>query len=293
MATTIAYRSFAKINLYLDVLDRRQDGYHNIETVFQSVSLADEIHFTEEKKRLSLVCNIPDLHSGPSNLIWQAADLLRQHTGCKSGARIRLEKHIPIAAGLAGGSGNAAAALVALNDLWDLRLSMEELSELAGRLGSDVPFCLIGGTIAATGRGEILEQLPPLPETWFVLQHPPIAVSASRIYNSPYLEHSSETTVSGKTPSFKKAIQHLAEHDLSKLIFNRMESAVFASHPNLEKAKEALLAQKCTAAAMSGSGPTIFGVCSSKRKAVAVAHASKQYPSSVVCSTPSGLERIQ
>ncbi len=292
MATVITYRSYAKINLYLDVLDRRRDGYHNIETIFQSVSLADELQFEDGEPRVRLSCSTPELDTGESNLVYRAAMLLKERTGYSGGARIRIEKRIPIAAGLAGGSGNAAATLVALDALWELRLTLRQLHTFALELGSDVPFCAVGGTIAATRRGEAMTPLPPVAEVWFVLLHPPIAVSASRVYNSPQLEHSHERPFAGKTASFRKAIHTLAHGELARVLFNRMESAVFATHPHLEEAKARLLEAGCTAAAMSGSGPTLFGVCANHNAARQIAEAFPDYPTSIVTTVPIGVEKL-
>ncbi len=292
MSTAVTYRSYAKINLYLDVLNKRRDGYNNIETVFQSVSLADQLVFEERHDRIELTCSAPELDNGEGNLVYRAAELLRRHTGCRAGARIHLEKHIPLAAGLAGGSGNAAATLVALNLLWDLRLAPGILLRLALELGSDVPYCLRGGAVAATRRGEDMAFLPPLPETWFVLVHPPIAVSASHTYNHPELERSDDRPFAGRTRAFRTAIDRLRQGNVPAMIFNRMERPVFIDHPHLQAMKEHLLELGCTAAAMSGSGPTLFGVCTDKRDANRIAGAIPDYPTSTVCTVAAGVERF-
>jgi 4-diphosphocytidyl-2-C-methyl-D-erythritol kinase len=291
--TAIAYRSYAKINLYLDVLGKRRDGYHNIETIFQTVSLADELVFEDEPSRVSLICSAPELDTPESNLVYRAAMLLKGRTGYPYGARIQLEKRIPIAAGLAGGSGNAAATLVALNSLWDLRLAQARIHELALELGSDVPYCVIGGTVAATRRGEEMQHLPDLCATWFVLLHPPLAVSASRVYNSPELQYSREQPFAGRTRRFREAVHAVPRGDLAQIVFNRMEGPVFAGHPQLAEAKQRLLDAGCLAAAMSGSGSTLFGVCLTKNDAARVAEMFHDYKTSVVQNVPTGLERIQ
>ncbi len=292
MPGSVQYRSYAKINLYLDVLRRRRDNYHNIETIFQTVSLFDELEFIEQPSRLTLECNVAELNSLDSNLVYRAAVMLKQETGSPLGAHIRLEKKIPIAAGMAGGSGNGAAALVALNELWELRLPLVKLKQMALRLGSDVPYCMIGGTAAATRRGEELSPLPPMQETWFVLLHPDVAVSASRVYNSPQLQLSDEKPFAGRTKTLRNAIACLDKGDMKSLVFNRMESAVFSTLPDLARAKERLLTLGCTAAAMSGSGPTVFGVCESRRQAVSIADNFLTMKTSVVCAVPMGLERV-
>ena len=293
MATTINYRSYAKINLYLDVLDRRRDGYHNIETIFQTVGLADALSFVEQRSRVTVACSAPELQHTESNLVHRAAMLLRERTGRRLGARIQLKKRIPVAAGLAGGSGNAAATLAALNILWDLRLSAGRIRVLALELGSDVPYCTVGGTVAATRRGEEMTPLPPLGRTWFVLLHPRIAVSTSRTYNSPLLGRSGEKPFAGRTRSLRRAIRALAQQDMAGLVFNRMEGPVFATHPRLAAAKQKLLDHGCVAAAMSGSGPTLFGICRTRRAASQCAEAFGEYATSVVSSVPTALERVQ
>jgi 4-diphosphocytidyl-2-C-methyl-D-erythritol kinase len=275
-------RSFAKINLYLDVLNRRDDGFHNIETVFQTVSLADELTFTETASGTELGCSRPDLDTGADNLVCRAATVLREKTGCARGAAIHLEKNIPIAAGLAGGSGNAAATLAALNVLWDLGLSGTELSALALQLGSDVPYCLIGGTQGATGRGEQLFALPALPETWCVLVHAPVQVSTAAVYNSPHLVRNAAPRSGGRTRTFEQALAALEARDWENAVFNRMETPVFAQYSALETIKRRLLNAGCLAAAMSGSGPTVFGICESESKANETAETLKPYATSVV-----------
>jgi len=293
VSTAITYRSYAKLNLYLDVLGKRRDGYHNIETIFQTVSLYDEIGFRDQKSHIAITCSTPELDSGEGNLVHRAAMLLRARTGCKLGARIHLDKHIPIAAGLAGGSGNAAAALIALNTLWDLRLPPARLRHYALELGSDVPYCTLGGLAAATRRGEQLYPLPPLRKQWFVLIHPPIAVSASHTYNHPKLGHNTEKPFAGRTPAFRRAIRHLENGNLPQVIFNRMETPVFDTHPRLIEFKQRLLDMGCIAAAMSGSGPTLYGLCKTQRTANNIAEALTECNTATVSSIPCGVERVQ
>ena len=294
MTVLLRYRSYAKINLYLDVINHRRDGYHNIETIFQTVTLADELTFEEQAQHISMTCSSSELDTGEGNLVYRAAMLLRRRTGCRLGARIHLEKRIPVAAGLAGGSGNAAAALVALNVLWDLRLSPARLRAFALELGSDVPYCLQGGTAAATRRGEELAALPPISgDLWFVLAHPEIAVSASHTYNHPLLGCSAERPFAGRTASFRRAIRMLESGDLACMVFNRMETPVFHEHPHLAAMKARLIELGCLAAAMSGSGPTLFGVCPDRRTAARIAEMLSDMRTSVVTPAPRGVERIE
>jgi 4-diphosphocytidyl-2-C-methyl-D-erythritol kinase len=281
--------SYAKINLYLDVLRRREDGYHNIETIFQTVSLHDELSFADDPSgRVTLTCSRPGLETGDTNLVRRAAALLRGHTGCARGAAIHLEKNIPVAAGLAGGSGNAAATLSGLNVLWKLGLSAAELGVLALQLGSDVPYCLRGGLMAGTLRGEETAPVEAPRSWWYVLAHPPIAVSTAAVYNHPLLEKNTEPLVDGRTASFRRAIGALAAGDMGTVVFNRMERPVFAMHPVLAEVKARLLGAGCLAAAMSGSGPTLFGVCAGPEEA---RHAGERLGASCPCTVVEGVSR--
>jgi len=282
-------RSHAKINLYLDVLNKRRDGFTNIETIFQTVSLADELAFEPRASTVTMECSLPEVPVDESNLIVRAARLLHEATGCTSGVHVCLEKRIPMAAGLAGGSGNGAAALVALNQLWDLGLSMPRLERLAARLGSDVPYCLRGGTVAATGRGERMTPLPPIGETWFVLLHPDLHVTTRDVYTSPDLERSAEQPFAGKTSALRRAIHGVVHGQLPDILFNRMETAAFRMHPELAELKRRLIDAGCAAAIVSGSGPTVFGLCGSRAEAESVAGTITGIRASVVHSVDSAL----
>jgi 4-diphosphocytidyl-2-C-methyl-D-erythritol kinase len=289
----MVYRSYAKVNLYLDVLDRRPDGYTDIETVFQTVSLCDDLHIEPaDGEKITLTCTDPGLPLDEDNLVVRAALLLRERTGARAGARMHLHKRIPVAAGLAGGSGNAAAALAGLNDLWELKAPQTDLARWALELGSDVPYCLRGGTMAATGRGEELSALPGLPEMWLVLVHPPLAVSTRAVYASPRLERNTEPRKAGRTPSFHRALALLGEGRVDEMLFNRMESAVFAQHPELSVERNRLIECGCRVAAMSGSGPTLMGICRSPAEARNAARAMEPSQTSVVHTVHRGVERL-
>jgi 4-diphosphocytidyl-2-C-methyl-D-erythritol kinase len=285
----IRCRSYAKINLYLDVLQRRPDGFHDIETVFQSVDLADELAFTETESGVSVACDAPGVPTDERNLAVRAALALREASGCRKGAYITLKKRIPAAAGLAGGSGNAAAALLALNRLWSLGRSAPELADLGARLGADVPFCMTGGTMAATGRGEHLEPVEAPRDLVYVLVHPNAAVSTAEVYGAPDLPRRSDPRPAGKTERFRKALAALAAGEFAHCVANSMETVVFQRRPELAPMKQRLLDAGCVAAAMSGSGPTLFGVCRDKTQALGVAAAAVA-PATVARSAPCGVE---
>jgi 4-diphosphocytidyl-2-C-methyl-D-erythritol kinase len=285
---SVIYHSYAKINLYLDVLDKRPDGYHNIETVFQTVGLHDEMEFTPHEGEISLDCTYPDLATGEENLAYRAAALLKQRSGTARGVHIYIVKRIPISAGLGGGSSNAATALLVLNDLWECNLSNSELAEIALELGSDVPYFLQGGAMGALGRGEELFPIASMPPAWFVLLHPGIELSTRTVYSHPALEKAPERPSSGRTAIFDRALDRLARGDWAVGVYNRMEDAVLPDHPELKEAKDLLGETGCAAVAMSGSGPTLFGVCNSQAQALTVAARCGEHRVSVVEATPHG-----
>lgn len=289
--SAVTYRSYGKINLYLDVLDRRPDGFTNIETVFQSINLCDVLHFEPGGDDIVFTCSDPALCAPEENLVYRAAALIRARAGATEGVRIHLEKYLPVAAGLAGGSGNAAATLIALNELWSLRLREEELAALALALGSDVPFCLRGGTVAAAGRGEVMESLPAILPHWLVLVHPPLKITAGQAYGHPALTRNLESPAGNRTPSFRAALARLASGDVAGMVFNRMESGVFHTYPALASIKERLRTYGCTASAMSGSGPTVFGLCADEASARHVGEQFMDYNVSVIQTVPRGVER--
>lgn len=294
MPDALRCQSHAKVNLYLEVLDKREDGFNNIETIFQTVSLADTMFFEKCDNSLSMTCSNPSLETDAGNLMMKAAALLRVETGTSCGALMHLEKRIPIAGGMAGGSSNGAAALVALNRLWELGLTDEKLHTLALNLGSDVPYCIHGGTALATGRGENLVPLPPLPETWFVLVHPPIPISAGSIYTHSLLPRNAERPterIAGLaiTPACKQRLDALSGGSMEEVVFNGMETPAFHAHPELAAIKQQLLDAGCTAAAMSGSGATLFGVCANHEDAARAAAAITTYPTTVVSTVGHGV----
>jgi 4-diphosphocytidyl-2-C-methyl-D-erythritol kinase len=287
----VTYRSYGKINLYLDVLDRRPDGFTNIETIFQTIDLWDELRVEAGGEGIEFACSDAGLCAPEENLVYRAAKLIRERAGVMEGVKIYLDKRLPVAAGLAGGSGNAAATLIALNDLWSLAFSGEALAEMALALGSDVPYCLSGGTVAATGRGEVMEALPAMDPRWLVLVHPPLAITAGQAYGHPKLTRNTEPVVDGKTEAFRTAQARLASGDVAGMIFNRMESGVFHDHPELASIKERLGDYGCVASAMSGSGPTVFGLCADEVNARHAGERFHDYRVSVIRTALQGVER--
>jgi 4-diphosphocytidyl-2-C-methyl-D-erythritol kinase len=273
---SIQYKACAKINLYLDVVCKRPDGFHNIETIFQSISLHDTLKFASNPTGLEILTAHPRMPPQDQNLVYKAALLLQQETGTCRGAGITLDKNIPIAGGLAGGSTDAAAALVALNLLWETDLDDEALLSIAARLGSDVPFCLVGGTVAGTGRGERLTKLPPLDKRWLVIATPPFSVSTGDAYTSLTVRSCEESGQEELTEEFSRVLEMTRSGSVEEVLYNVMEQVVPDQHPEIDELKRALEGAGCTSTLMSGSGPTVFGFVPSQDEGIAAVERLRQ-----------------
>ncbi|MEN9216386.1 MAG: 4-(cytidine 5'-diphospho)-2-C-methyl-D-erythritol kinase [Gloeomargarita sp. HHBFW_bins_162] len=255
----------AKINLYLRILGPRSDGYHNVAMVLQSVTLRDVLHLsTQNRKEISITCDHPQVPTDHSNLAVRAAQLLAEaYPKQATGVAIHIEKHIPVAAGLAGGSSNGAAVLVGLNHLWGLGLTLGELQDYATRLGSDMPFCLQGGTALGTGRGEILEPLPPLSGGAVVLaKFQDLSISTPWAYRT-YAEQFGHTFALASVQESDHFVQILASHSLSEIaahLHNDFEKVVLPAYPQIQELKERLLNTGALGSLLSGSGPTVFAL---------------------------------
>jgi 4-diphosphocytidyl-2-C-methyl-D-erythritol kinase len=267
----------AKINWYLEILGKRPDGFHEIETVMQAISLFDEIQVAEVPK-LQLDCSI-DLGPPESNLAWRAAALLRDEHAPGRGARIRLEKRIPHGAGLGGGSSDAACTLVALNRLWDLRLSAERLRELAGRIGSDCAFFVEGGTALCTGRGEIVQALPDMAGMHVVILYPGEVCPTGPVY----AEATGPDDRRGLTPERQTCyftqdrIEVLDQRSLAAMIFNRLQDAALRVSRALNAAWGETGQEKgALARFVSGSGSSIAFLMESSAAASALAESLVQ-----------------
>ncbi|MBU1487564.1 4-(cytidine 5'-diphospho)-2-C-methyl-D-erythritol kinase [bacterium] len=251
----------AKVNLFLEVKKKREDNYHEIETVMQSISLYDTLAFSLDKD-VSLDCRYQGIPLDENNLIIKAALLLKSCFKIGQGARITLLKKIPPGSGLAGASTDAAAALWGLNKLWKLGLSKKELTRIGKELGADVPFCLTGKTALACGIGEIIEPLPSLVPTYFILVCPGLEISTAFIYKSFKLTN--------RLKSSKNMVLALKERDGQKagtLLFNRLEEVTFKHYPFLSLLKQKLIGAGASSALMSGSGGTLFGIAKSREQA--------------------------
>ena len=258
----IELKALAKINLGLDVLGQRLDGYHTVRMIMQSIYLYDDVTIAKIKSStVEVKTNLYYLPTNENNIAYKAADLLRKEFQISEGVRITIQKHIPVAAGLGGGSANAAAVLFGMNRLFDLGLSMEELMKRGVTLGADVPYCILRGTVLAEGIGEILSPLPSLPKCTLLLATPPIHISTGKIYQA--LDAKSIT----KHPDIDGLINGLEKGDLRKIataMGNVLEQVTIPLHPEIQVIKQEMLESGALGAMMSGSGPTVFGIFDSK-----------------------------
>ena len=253
---SILIKSYAKINWTLDVLFKREDGFHELRTIYQTVSVYDELRISETSGAIEISCDDSRVPTGETNLAHRAATLLRQATGVRAGARIEIEKRIPVAAGLGGGSSNAAAALVGLARLWQADIAERELIEIAMSLGSDVPFFLVGGTALGVGRGEEVYPVEQAVCDHLLLVNPGFAVSTAEAYGKlSRLTRAESLRIIPFTLFAAKAI-----HELPLAASNDLEQVVSAAHPEIADVKERLLGLSAQHALMSGSGATVFGV---------------------------------
>lgn len=253
----------AKINLTLDVLYKRPDQYHEVEMVMTTVDLSDRIGLELRKDEMIVIHSTNGfIPNDNRNLAFQAAQLLKNTYNVKTGVSITIEKEIPIAAGLAGGSSDAAATLRGLNKLWGLNLSLDTLAELGAKIGSDVSFCVYGGTALATGRGEKIQHLPSPPPCWVVLAKPKVGVSTAQVYGSLNLDQVNH-------PNTKEMIRALEEKDYNLMcesLGNVLETVTFKLNPEVVMIKEQMKRFGADAVLMSGSGPTVFGLVDSESR---------------------------
>ena len=267
-------KALGKINLGLDVLGRRENGYHDVRMVMQTLYLYDQITIEKtEKPGIELSTNLFYLPVNENNLAYRAADLLMQEFGVKEGVKITLEKHIPVAAGMAGGSSNAAAVLYGINRMFSLGLSQEELMERGVKLGADVPYCIMRGTVLAEGIGEILTPLPAMPRCTVLVAKPPISVSTKLVYEK-LDAHEIENH-----PDIDGVLEGLERQDLKKIassMGNVLERVTVEEYPVIEEIKEMMKENGALNAMMSGSGPTVFGLYSDKRMAKEAAQKIKE-----------------
>lgn len=260
---SIELKSRAKINLSIDVLGKREDGYHLVEMIMQTIDLFDIVKILSlDEDRIIIKSDSKEIPVNYNNIVYKAASLIKKEFNIGKGVKIYIEKNIPIAAGMAGGSSNAAAVLVGLNKLWNLNLSRDKLKELGLKLGADVPFCIEGGASLAQNIGEKLKSIDSLSEDTFILVcKPDLFVSTKEIYESI------DSKVIERRPNNKLLTQLLKENNielLSKNMYNVLESVTKKKYPIINEIEEIMINNKALGAMMSGSGPTVFGLYNNK-----------------------------
>lgn len=253
----IKIRARAKINPALDVVGKRQDGYHDLKMLMQTVNLCDNLTITKTtKKGLWLTSNLSWLPCDERNLVYKAAQLIMENYSIDAGVSIELEKKIPAAAGLAGGSADCAATLIGMRNLFKLNISEEQLMNMGKELGADVPYCIMRGTALAEGIGEILTPLPPFPSTFVLLAKPPINVSTPAVFKEFELDKVE------KKPDIDGIIECIKNNDLQGIcdkMCNVLETVTVKNYPVVAQVKKAMVDFGAMGSLMSGSGPTVFG----------------------------------
>lgn len=251
-------KALGKINLGLDVLGRRENGYHDVRMVMQTLYLYDNVTLIKkEEPGIEIESNLHFLPKDSGNIAWKAANLLMEEFGIPGGIKIILNKYIPVAAGMAGGSSNAAAVLYGMNKMYQLGLSQQELMDRGVKLGADVPYCIMRGTVLAEGIGEILSPLPPMPKCQILIAKPAVSVSTKAVYEAIDSKEIEEH------PDIDGIIEGLNRQDLNKIassMGNVLERVTMEMHPEIAQIKNCMLEHGALGAMMSGSGPTVFGI---------------------------------
>ena len=258
-------KAYGKINLGLDVIRKRPDGYHDLDMIMQMVDVYDDV-IIEKKAGEEIVvkADAAVLSNGKDNLAYMAAKMLFDEFGIKSGVEITIHKRIPIAGGMAGGSSDCATTLIGINEMFNLGLSKQQLMERGVKLGADVPYCVLGGTAIARGIGEVLTPLPTPPQCHVIIAKPPISVSTAYVYG-----HIRPDEIT-KRPDIEQMTLAIKEQDLNKLsdlLYNVMEEVTVSEYPVIEKLKNIMLENGALNSIMSGSGPTVFGLFDDREKA--------------------------
>ena len=255
---TITVKAYAKINLGLDVLRKRADGYHDVCMIMQSLDLHDTITISKSSVvGISIKTNLPYIPNDQGNLVYKAAALFLDALSIKDGLTIKLEKNIPVAAGLAGGSSDAAATLKGLNELYQAGLSSEELMKLGIKIGADVPYCILLGTALSEGVGDVLTPLPPISDCTILLVKPDISVSTKYVYENLRL---SESIVHPNIAAMREALENGDLGSLTKRMDNILQTITIRNYPIITEIKHKMNELGAMSSLMSGSGPTVFGI---------------------------------
>ncbi len=261
---TLTRKAYAKINLGLDVLRRREDGYHEVKMIMQTISLYDTLTFRETETGIAVCTDREDLPGDEHNLVYRAAKLLTDTYGIKSGVNIELRKRIPMAAGMAGGSTDAAAVFHGMNELCGLGMTEDEMCRLAVTIGADVPYCIQGGTALSEGIGEILTKLPDIPDCFLLIAKPDIDVSTKYVYEKL---HANTLPYHPDIDGMRTAIEQGTLSGITERMENVLETVTVEKYPVIREIKDFMMENGAMNALMSGSGPTVFGVFDTKEKA--------------------------
>lgn len=258
-------RALAKINLGLDVTGKREDGYHEVRMVMQTIQMYDQLEIKERKEPgIRLTTNLPFLPCNDGNLVYKAAKILMDEFDIRQGVDMNLTKFIPVAAGMAGGSSDAAAALIGINRMFQLGLTKRQLMERGVQIGADVPYCVLRGTALAEGIGEKLTVLPPMPDCWILIGKPGISVSTKYVYTTLDLN---TDTVHPDIDGMKKALEDGNLYGITERMGNVLQDVTIPAYPEVERIKEQMKTLGAVNAMMSGSGPTVFGIFDNEEKA--------------------------
>lgn len=267
-------KAYGKVNLGLDVLRKREDGYHEVRMIMQTVKVFDRLTFSDlQEDTIQISSNLHYLPINEDNLIYQACALMKREYNIKTGVRIHLDKHIPIAAGMAGGSADAAAALIAMNKMFGLKVSQKKLMEYGVQLGADVPYCIIRGTALSEGIGEILTKLQPLPKCYMVIAKPPISVSTKMVYENL---HAEKLETHPDIDGMVEALNQQNLYGVAERMGNVLETVTVKLYPVIEEIKNLMLDHGAMNSLMSGSGPTVFGIYNDETKAKAAENELKE-----------------
>lgn len=259
------YKAMAKVNLGLDVLRRREDGYHEVKMIMQTVNLYDRITISDtDSGKIEVTTNLSFLPNDENNLVYKAAKLLMDEFSINKGVKIDLNKYIPVAAGMAGGSSDAAAVLYGVNKLFGLKLSLNELMERGVKIGADVPYCLMRGTALSEGIGEKLTELPPAPDCKILICKPPINVSTKFVYENL---HANSLTYHPDIDGMVEAIKNNDLYGVAERMGNVLETVTVKEYPIIEEIKTFMKDNGALNSIMSGSGPTVFGLYDDVEKA--------------------------
>ena len=269
MMRYLSLKAYGKVNLALDVLRRREDGYHEVRMVMQTVGLYDKIDlYCTEKPGITVETNLYYLPVNENNLVYKAAAMLMKEFSVEQGVHIRLKKFIPVAAGMAGGSSDAAAVLFGVNKMFGLGLSPEALQQRGAKIGADVPYCVMRGTVLCEGIGEILTPLPPMPQCQILIAKPAVSVSTKSVYE----KLRADELTPEQHPDIDGMVEAIRQQDILTVaakMGNVLESVTVPDHPEIAAIREMMLESGAVNAMMSGSGPTVFGLFTSPRAASA------------------------